>query len=440
MTVSEHSIEHCLIGTLLNNSFLAKSIIPRVEASAFQDPTCEEVFRIASRLYREGGDIDQNTVAYAAEFPLDEQELSQLITYNEPDKASTYVQAIMQRRAHGLLENIFGEIGSATPSEFIENKIKQLQNIKSSFYIDESTTYDAKGLANIFLQRLKERAESPDSISLKTGLHELDKVIGGLEPTWLVVVGARPSMGKTTLALNILLNIAITGHRAMFFSLEMPAEEISNKLVSAIGNINHQNIRQGTLSRIEADRVPTATKELEALDIIVDDKGGQTWEGIEHSIRTEHHKKKLSIVGIDYVSIVGHRDKSISEGDLISEVTKAAKALAKELKIVILLLSQLNRKIEERADKRPVMSDLRASGQIEQDADLVIFPYREFIYTQDPSMSNVADLICGKFRHGTPKDVSVQFVGKYSKFISNAKECYNSYEGIPPVQLSDTGL
>lgn len=426
--MNDTSVERCLIGTLLHNGFLARTVVTRLEPRAFQDETCEELFRIIRKLFDAGSDIDQNTVTYSSSIPLDEEDMSDILQYNEPDKLPSYTRVIAEQAAKARLGEMFGDIGEdVTPDEFISKKLKLITDIRDSIHQDLSTLHNGSSLSHLFLERLKERAEDNNSSRIMSGIHDLDKMTSGMESSWFVVIGARPSMGKTSLALNIAEYVAIQEKkRVLVFSLEMPAVELSGKLVSSIGRVNYGNIRNGTLSKIEADRIPEVSKIIEGMDIVVDDKAGQTLGDIEFKIRRENSRKKLSLVIIDYLQLIKLDDDRKTETEQIADISKTMKALAKELDLVVIGLAQLNRELEKRADKRPVMSDLRASGQIEQDADLILFPYREFIYTQAAEKENECDLICGKFRHGPSKDIKLKFEGKYSKFSSMQGVCYNN--------------
>lgn len=424
--MNDTTVERCLIGTLLHNGFLARSVVTRLEPRSFQDETCEEIYRIIKKLFDAGSDIDPNTVSYSSTIPLDEEDMADILQHNDPDKIPSYTRAIAEQAAKKRLGDMFGDIGEIEPDEFIHKKLKLITDIRDTIHQDLSTLHDGKSLNSMFMKRLKERAEDSGKSRIMTGIPELDDMTSGLEESWFVVIGARPSMGKTSLALNILEHATIhEKKRGMIFSLEMPAVEISNKLVSSIGRINYGNIRNGRLSKIEADRIPDIGKVLEGMDIVVDDMAGQSLGDIEYKLRRENSRSKLSIAVIDYLQLITLHDDKKTETEQIAEISKRMKALAKELNMVIIGLAQLNRELEKRADKRPVMSDLRASGQIEQDADLIIFPYRPYIYTQDPAEENICHLVCGKFRHGQGKDTEVKFEGKYSKFSSMSGSCYN---------------
>lgn len=418
------AIEKNVIGTFINNGFLLKGYRENLKSRFFEDQDCRDIYRTLVHMDEQGNEIDVNSTSYALDEDVDREAFATISNFNKPDKLDSYVMQILRRGTIRQLEMDHEDYSEEdSPMDFIQEKIKKLEQQLMTINAVKKKHTDGKGLARVFVETLRQNAQTENKNKIYTGIPEVDNMTGGIEPTWLVVVAARPSMGKTTFALNIAENVSLNQQKtSLIFSLEMPDEDISLKFASSIGQINYGNLRKGTLTQLESCRVEKVVSTFESMPVIVDDTPQQSIEAITLRCKQEAEKGNLGVIIIDYLELITVKSERFNnESEKIAYITKALKTLAKELRAPIVILAQLNREIEKRADKRPVMSDLRNSGQIEQDADLIVFTYRDFIYTQNEADRNVADLICGKFRHGTPKDVSLHFEGKYSKFRSKGE-------------------
>lgn len=257
---------------------------------------------------------------------------------------------------------------------------------------------------------------------VSTGFTDFDQLTSGLQPGDMVVIAGRPSMGKTSFAMNIAEYAAIKQEKpVMVFSLEMPAEQLALRMISSLGRIDQQKVRTGQLSDADWPRVTSAVSVLSESKLYVDDTPGLT--PLELRTRARRVARKhggLSMIVIDYLQLMtsaGSRENRTNE---ISEISRALKGIAKEFNVPVIALSQLNRGLEQRTDKRPVMSDLRESGAIEQDADLIAFIYRDEVYNEDSPHKGTAEIIIRKQRNGPIGDFRLTFLGQYTRFENHA--------------------
>ncbi|MCX7115820.1 MAG: replicative DNA helicase [Gammaproteobacteria bacterium] len=262
---------------------------------------------------------------------------------------------------------------------------------------------------------------------LPTGLKDLDDMTCGLQPSDLVIIAGRPSMGKTTLAMNIAEHAAIDSNKpVLVFSMEMPSDSLAMRMMSSLGRIDQHRLRTGRLTDEDWPRVTSAVHMLSEAPLFVDDTPALSPGEIR--ARTRRVAKEHGAIGlivIDYLQLMKAPGfKADNRTGEISEISRSLKALAKELGTPVIALSQLNRSLEQRADKRPIMSDLRESGAIEQDADLICFIYRDEVYNEDSPDKGVAEIIIAKQRNGPIGKVRVAFLGKYTRFEDLAFQGY----------------
>lgn len=254
---------------------------------------------------------------------------------------------------------------------------------------------------------------------LATGLQDLDNMTSGLQPSDLIIVAGRPSMGKTTLAMNMAENAAIESKRpVLVFSMEMPADSLAMRMMSSLGRIDQHRVRTGKLTDEDWPRVTSAVHMLSEAPIFIDDTPALSpGEVRARARRLAKEHGQIGLIVIDYLQLMKAPGfKSDNRTGEISEISRSLKALAKELGTPVIALSQLNRSLEQRHDKRPIMSDLRESGAIEQDADLICFIYRDEVYNEDSPDKGIAEVIIAKQRNGPIGRVRVAFLGKYTRF------------------------
>lgn len=311
--------------------------------------------------------------------------------------------------------------------DFAESKV---------FAIAEQTATDGgpeiiKSILVRTVERIDALYHTGDSITgLATGLNDLDELTSGLQPSDLIIVAGRPSMGKTTLVMNIAEHAAIKSSKpVLVFSMEMPGDSLAMRMMSSLGRIDQHRIRTGKLDDDDWPRVTSAVHMLSEAPLFIDDTAALSpAEMRARARRLMKEHGQLALIVVDYLQLMkvpGFKaDNRTAE---ISEISRSLKGLAKELNVPVIALSQLNRSLEQRQDKRPLMSDLRESGAIEQDADVICFIYRDEVYNEDSPDKGTAEIIIAKQRNGPIGKVRVAFLGKYTRFEDLA---FNGYQEV----------
>ncbi len=279
--------------------------------------------------------------------------------------------------------------------------------------------------------QLQQRYETRGSVTgLPTGFTDFDEMTAGLQPSDLIILAARPSMGKTALALNMAEYAALKTKKAVaVFSMEMSASQLAFRLISSLGRINQQHLRTGDLQDEEWPRVTSAITLLSEAKIFIDDTPALSPVELRSRARRLKRENDVGLIVIDYLQLMTVPGSQENRATEISEISRGLKALAKELNVPVVALSQLNRSLEQRADKRPMMSDLRESGAIEQDADVIVFIYRDDYYNKESTEKGVAEIIIGKQRNGPTGSVKLTFLGQYTKFENHASQNFSGNFG-----------
>jgi replicative DNA helicase len=258
-------------------------------------------------------------------------------------------------------------------------------------------------------------------VGVPTGLIELDELTNGLQPGQMVIIAARPAMGKSTLGLDFCRAAAIHHNlTSVIFSLEMTRSEITMRLLSAEAKVPLNHIRNGPMTDEDWNKLATKMGQISAAPLFIDDSPNMTMMEIRAKARRLKQRHDLKLIVIDYLQLMSSGKKVESRQLEVSEFSRQIKLLAKELEVPIIALSQLNRGPEQRADRRPMMSDLRESGSIEQDADIVMLLHREDVYEKESTRPGEADIIVAKHRNGPTRDLTVLFQGHYSRFVDMA--------------------
>jgi len=271
---------------------------------------------------------------------------------------------------------------------------------------------------------LLSKSES-DITGVATGFKEFDKLTAGLQPGDLVIIAGRPSMGKTTLAVNIAENASIGSKiPTAIFSMEMPKEQLAFRMISSLGRVDQSHLRTGKFPDEDWSRINTAVQLMSDAPIYIDDTPALSPTEIRARARRLKRESGLGLIVLDYIQLMQVHGNTENRATEISEISRSLKALSKELSVPIIALSQLNRSVESRTDKKPIMSDLRESGAIEQDADLILFIYRDEVYNKDTPRKGVADISIAKQRNGPIGSFPLTFVGRFTKFENWAPEAY----------------
>ena len=303
------------------------------------------------------------------------------------------------------------------------------------FAIAEKRSTSGEGPQNVIsvLQSTIERIDALSKLKnnsgvtgVTTGFTDLDRKTAGLQPSDLIIVAARPSMGKTTFAMNLCENAMMASDKpVLVFSLEMPAEQIMMRMIASLARVDQTKIRTGQgLDEIEWNKISSIFGMFKQKNnLYIDDSSGLTPTELRSRARRVYRENNgLSLIMVDYLQLMRAPAFSDNRTLEIAEISRSLKALAKELEVPVIALSQLNRTLEQRADKRPVNSDLRESGSIEQDADLIMFIYRDEVYNDNSEDKGVAEIIIGKQRNGPIGRVRLKFNGQFSRFDNLAEQ------------------
>lgn len=444
--VPPHSLEaeQSVIGGLLLDNERWDTVAEKVVAKDFYSRPHRLIFDGVKGILEDGKPLDLITLS---EFLEQREQLEEVggfayladLAKNTPSAANIYAYAdIVAERA--LVRNLIGvanEIADAgyDPQGRNSEDLLDLAETKV-FAIAEERTGENEGPQSVesILEKTLERIEilykSPqDGVTgLDTGFTDLNKKTAGLQGSDLVIVAARPSMGKTTFAMNLCENAAMAQDKpVLIFSLEMPSEQLMMRMLASLSRVDQTKIRTGQLDDEDWARISATMGHLmEKKNMLIDDSSGLTpTELRSRARRVAREYGGVSMIMIDYLQLM--RVPSLSENRTleIAEISRSLKALAKELNVPVVALSQLNRSLEQRADKRPVNSDLRESGSIEQDADLIMFIYRDEVYHPDSTLKGIAEIIIGKQRNGPIGSVRLTFQGQFSRFDNYAGPAFD---------------
>jgi replicative DNA helicase len=435
--------ERALIGGLMLNAQAWDKIADVVTVDDFYRKDHGLIFEAIDRLIDAGSPCDVVTVSEHLENRGELEQAGGLeylaMLANETAGAANaraYAKILRERSMLRSLINAGNEIaGSAfstdgrTASQVLDDAERMV------FEIAEKGSRGRKGfkaLKDILpdtVDRIDELHQSDGSITgIPSGYNEFDKLTAGLQPGDLIIVAGRPSMGKTTLAINIAENAAIGSRKGTaIFSMEMPAQQLAFRMISSLGRVDQSHLRTGNFPDEDWSRINTAVQLMSDAPIYIDDTPGLSPTEIRARSRRLKREHGLDLIVVDYLQLMQVEGTKENRATEISEISRNLKALAKELEVPVIALSQLNRSVEQRTDKRPVMSDLRESGAIEQDADLIIFIYREEVYNQDTPRKGIADITIAKQRNGPIGDFPLTFVGRYTKFENWVPDTYGDF-------------
>ncbi len=347
---------------------------------------------------------------------------------NTPSTANilTYAKIVRERAILRSLIAAANDISDAaytpegrTPREVLDHAEKLVFDISERDGRSRQGFTSIQDLLTLAIDRIEELFESKESVTgIPTGFTDLDDMTSGLQRGDLVVVAGRPSMGKTSFAMNIAEYVALERKLPVaVFSMEMPGEALSMRMLSSIGRINSNKIRTGRLGDDDWPRLNSAVGLLDKAPMFIDDSAGLNPLDLRSRARrlVKDHNE-LGLIVIDYLQLMQAAEGSENRATEISLMTRSLKMLAKELNVPVVVLSQLNRSLEQRPNKRPIMSDLRESGAIEQDADVILFVYRDEVYNEDSDQKGVAEIIIGKQRNGPIGTTRLTFRGEFTRF------------------------
>ena len=395
-----------------------------VREEDFYRPEHKIIFRTLLNIYRE--DQPPNLLTLIEKLKkageLNRIGLQYLYVLSEIAHTDAYIESYAKEiREKSILRQLI-IIGEEMAAEAYANKISAAELLEQTerriLEVSSRTNKsDFKKISEVLqssFEKIQHIHNNPGSLrGVPTGLIDLEKVLNGMHRSDLILLAARPSMGKTALALNIAVNAAMSKNIVAVFSLEMSREQIGNRLLSSASGVNSMHLNTGNLSESDMRDLVDALEELSKMKIFVDDTAGISILELRTKVRRLKHEQGLDLIVLDYLQLMqGQREKNFETNrqQEISEISRSLKALARELDVPILALSQLSRNVEMRAEKKPQLSDLRESGSLEQDADIVMFLYRDEYYNrEDTDQENVAELIIAKNRNGPTTSIRLQF-------------------------------
>lgn len=467
--------EQALIGAILANNKAFEKVSEFLQPQHFADAIHAKIFEVMSTLMKRGHTADVITlknyfeqegvlndvggVNYLVKL-ADSASVMTNVEYYGQFIYDKYLRRELINMGSEIINNAFKESADLSANEQIEMAEQQLFNLADQGETQGGFINFSDALTSS-LGYIEQAFQKEGKISgLPTGLEKLDYKTGGLNNSDLIIIAGRPAMGKTALATNMAYNVAEYMSRAKnmdphdkgvaFFSLEMSADQLASRILSTVTQTPGNKMRTGELDNAQFTRIAAAVRELESIPLYIDDTPGITINTIRSRARRLKRTKGLGLIVIDYIQLITGSSNKKSEGNRVqelSEISRGLKIMAKELKVPVIALSQLNRGVENRDDKRPLMSDLRESGSIEQDADIVMFVYRENYYIKneepkqkanetpekfqqrieewkkrDKETTNLAEVIIGKQRHGPTGTVQLFWNGDFAQFGNLANE------------------
>ncbi|WP_374514030.1 replicative DNA helicase [Niveibacterium sp.] len=430
-----HSIEaeQSVLGALLLDNQAWDRVADQVNENDFYRAEHRYLFRGARELIDQGKSVDVVTLSEWCERNSVLQQIGGLaylaeIANNTPSSANIqrYAEIVrdraIRRRSIAECHTAVAELssGALEPGVILDRVMEALSQVAESGERADSRPQSAANYVHSMLAAVEAAAESGGKglVGVSSGLDELDTVTLGLHAADMIVVAGRPSMGKTALALAVAEHVALEEKLPVaIFSMEMPGEQLVLRMTSAISGVEGRKIRQGTMTDDEWSSFSFAAARLNSATILIDETPALTPTELRARARRLHRRHGgLGLIVVDYLQLMRLARSSENRTQELSEISRAIKALAKELRVPVIALSQLNRAVEQRTDKRPLLSDLRESGAIEQDADLVVLLYRDDYYDSDSPDRGIAELIIAKHRNGPTGTVKAAFDERLVRF------------------------
>ena len=440
-----HSLEaeQAVLGGLMLDNATWDQVADRLDEYDFYRADHRLIFRAIRRLAEQGKPFDLLTLA---EWLEDHNELEEgggfaylgVLARDTPSAANVraYADIIRERAirrelirsATEIADNAYDPKGRDS-KELLDEAEKKVFAIAERGFRAHEGFADIKDLLARTVERIDLLFQRDNPITgLPTGWSDFDDKTAGLQRGDLIVVAGRPSMGKTAFAMNIAEYAAIQAKCPVaVFSMEMPGESLIMRLMSSLGRIDQHRVRTGRLEEEDWPRLTSAVTMLSEARLFIDDSSNLSPNELRARARRLHRQEgQLGLIEVDYLQMMQVPGTNENRATEVSEISRALKGLAKELSVPVLALSQLNRTLEQRGDKRPIMSDLRESGAIEQDADLICFIYRDEVYNADSPDKGIAEIIIGKQRNGPIGTTRLTFLGQYTRFESYAPEFYST--------------
>lgn len=434
LNVLPHSIEaeQSVLGGLMLDNLAWDKIVDRISEHDFYQPEHKIIFKVMAELSRRNHPFDVITLAaelknlndlanvggevFLFELARNTPTAANILAYADIVRERSILRQLISG-VHDIADMAFNTEGLSS-KEILDKAEAKIFNIADQKMRGEGPK-DISTLVAAATKKIDELYHSDsDIIGLPTGFKDLDELTSGMQNGDLIVVAGRPSMGKTSLAMNIAEHAVIKSKKpTLIFSMEMPGEALAMRILSSLSAINQHKVRTGKLEKEDWPKLTSTVAMLAEAPMFIDDTPGISPAELRaRARRLARTQGQLGLIVVDYLQLMqipGYRENRTTE---ISEVSRTLKALAKELNVPVIALSQLNRGLEQRNDKRPVMSDLRESGAIEQDADVILFIYRDEVYREDSPDKGIAEIIIAKQRNGPIGRVKLTFLGQFTKF------------------------
>ncbi len=439
-----HSVEaeQSLLGALLIDGTAWDQIGDVVHAEDFYRPDHRLIFEAVAALVAAGRPADVVTVSEQLERHGQANDAGGLaylgtLASETPTAANARTYALIVRE-RALLRRLVEAGREITSSVFSEQGLSARDLVDRAeqlvFEIAEQGARGREGAKRVgtILPQLIDKIDAwhsdPDKLrGLASGFNEFDRMTGGMRPGDLIIVAGRPSMGKTTLAINMAEYAAVNPEiraSVAIFSMEMPSEQLVTRMLSSIGHVPLNSIRSGRISDDDWVRITAATSQLSEAKLFIDESPALTPTELRARARRIKREHELSLIVVDYLQLMQVPGTQENRATEIAEISRGLKALAKELEVPVIALSQLNRAVEQRTEKKPVMSDLRESGSLEQDADMILMIYRDEVYDKNSPKKGIAEIDLAKHRNGEIGTFLLTFQGPYSRFANYAPNAY----------------
>ena len=435
LKVPPHSIqaEQSVLGGLMLDNQTWDSVADKIIEEDFYRRDHKLIFRAIAQLADKQDPFDVITLSETLESIGELQNVGGLaylgtLVKDTPSAANivAYANIVRDRSVLRQLIHVGTDISDSAynpegreTADLLENAERRVFEIAEQRQRGQGGFSSIKSLLAKAVDKIETLYELDGNITgASTGFTDLDEKTSGLQPSDLIIVAGRPSMGKTTIAMNMAENVALkSGMPVAVFSMEMPGEALAMRMMSSLGRIDQHKVRTGKLDDDDWPRLTSAINLLAETKLFIDDTPALTPTEVRSRARrlTREHGQ-LGLIVLDYLQLMQSPSSGDNRVQQISDISRGLKALAKELNVPVIALSQLNRNLEQRPNKRPVMSDLRESGAIEQDADLIIFVYRDEVYNEDSPDKGIAEVIIGKQRNGPLGTVRLTFLGQYTRF------------------------
>lgn len=427
--------EKSVLGCVFLEPESMRTLADSISEDDFYDKSNRFIYRTMKLLHEKNVSIDSSTITselqkqaligevtleYLAEIVDYVPSAANLLAYIDLVKDASLKRVLIQTAADIQNKGYDGEISSVDYIDFAERKIFELSSKRKTTNLE-----NISDVVTRVIETTESNMRNTNLITgLETGFIELDKYTLGFHPQELIILAARPAMGKSALAMNFAVNVAKKneGARVAIFSLEMSNDQLVSRMISSEATVDSKKIRSGQLNQNEWRFFSLGAERLSKYAISFEDNSNVTVSDIRAKCRKLKNDEGLDLVIIDYLQLIKGENNKSSRQEEVSNISRNLKQMARELNVCVIALAQLSRDVEKRDDKKPILADLRESGSIEQDADIVMFIYREEYYKKETATSKESKLILAKNRHGNIGDISLIFEGNYSRFRSYIKE------------------